>query len=145
MCFCSRRAYNIENIVDIKNLKNFIMHQFVDFKYRIWWYHDWIFFKILHNMHFDHVIWHHNAFCNIFVWKMSLCVCCDIINVEAYFYWVLGVIIVLYHKKFQNLNINKSYFCIFDGIRRNFNCRSIETKTAFYSLILFYKYIVHVF
>ena len=22
MCFCSRRAYNIENMVDIKNLKN---------------------------------------------------------------------------------------------------------------------------
>jgi hypothetical protein len=34
--------------------------------------------KILHNMHFDHVIWHHNAFCNIFVWKMSPCVCCMI-------------------------------------------------------------------
>jgi hypothetical protein len=34
----------------------------------------------------------------------------------------------LYHKKFQNLNINKSYFCIFDGIRRNFNCRSIYKK-----------------
>jgi hypothetical protein len=26
----------IENMVDIKNLKNFIMQQFVDFKYRIW-------------------------------------------------------------------------------------------------------------
>ena len=25
----------IENIIDIKNLKNFIMQQFVDFKYRI--------------------------------------------------------------------------------------------------------------
>jgi hypothetical protein len=37
-------------------------------------------------------------------------------DVEAYIYWVLGEIIVLYHKKFQNLNINKSYFCIFDGI-----------------------------
>ena len=46
-------------------------------------------------------------------------------DVEAYIYWVLGEIIVLYHKKFQYLNINKSYFCIFDGIRRNFNCRSI--------------------
>ena len=45
MCFCSRRAYNIENMVDIKNFKNFIMHQFVDFKYRIWQYHDWIFFN----------------------------------------------------------------------------------------------------
>ena len=42
-------------------------------------------------------------------------------------------IIVLYHKKFQNLNINKSYFCIFDGIRRNFNCRSIY-KNLFYTL-----------
>ena len=45
MCFCSRIIYNIENMVDIKNLKNFIMQQFVDFKYRIWWYHDWIFFN----------------------------------------------------------------------------------------------------
>ena len=26
MCFCSRRAYNNENMVDIKNFKNFIMH-----------------------------------------------------------------------------------------------------------------------
>jgi hypothetical protein len=34
--------------------------------------------KILHNMHFDHVIWHHNGFCNMFAWQMSLCVCCDI-------------------------------------------------------------------
>ena len=33
MCFCSRRAYDIENMVDIKNFKNFIMHQFVDFTY----------------------------------------------------------------------------------------------------------------
>jgi hypothetical protein len=32
MGFCSRRAYNIENMVDIKNLKNFIMWQFVDRK-----------------------------------------------------------------------------------------------------------------
>jgi hypothetical protein len=39
------------------------------------------------------------------------------IDMEAYIYLVLGEIIVLYHKKFQNLNINKSYFCIFDGIR----------------------------
>jgi hypothetical protein len=29
-------AYNIENMVDIKNFKKFIMQQFVDFKYRIW-------------------------------------------------------------------------------------------------------------
>jgi hypothetical protein len=48
------------------------------------------------------------------------------------FYWVLVEIIVLYLKKFQNLNINKSYFCIFDGIRRNFNCRSIY-KNLFYA------------
>ena len=54
-------------------------------------------------------------------------------DVEAYIYWVLGEIIVLNHKKFQNLNINKSYFCIFDGIRRNFNCRSIY-KNLFYAL-----------
>jgi hypothetical protein len=33
--FCSRRAYNIENMVDIKNLKNFIVGQFVNFKYTI--------------------------------------------------------------------------------------------------------------
>jgi hypothetical protein len=37
MCFCSRRSYNIENMVDIKNLKQFIMTQFVGFKHRIWW------------------------------------------------------------------------------------------------------------
>jgi hypothetical protein len=54
-------------------------------------------------------------------------------DVEAYIYWVLGEIIVLNHKKFQNLNINKSYFCIFDGIRRNFNCRSIY-KSLLYAL-----------
>jgi hypothetical protein len=54
-------------------------------------------------------------------------------DVEAYIYWVFGEIIVLYHKKFQNLNINKSYFCIFDGIRRNFNCRSIY-KNLLYAL-----------
>jgi hypothetical protein len=38
MCFCSRRAYDIENMIDIKNFKNFIMQQFVDFdtlKYEI--------------------------------------------------------------------------------------------------------------
>ena len=35
--------------------------------------------KILH-MHFNHVIWHHISFCNIFVWKMSLGVCCDILR-----------------------------------------------------------------
>jgi hypothetical protein len=45
----------------------------------------------------------------------------------------LGEIIVLHHKKFQDLNINKSYFCIFDGIRRNFNWRSIY-KNLFYAL-----------
>ena len=45
MCSCSRKAYTIENVVDITNLINFIMHGFVDFKYRIWWYHDWIFFN----------------------------------------------------------------------------------------------------
>ena len=45
MCFCSRRVYNIGNAVDIKNLNKFIMRQFVDFKHRIWWYHDWIFFN----------------------------------------------------------------------------------------------------
>jgi hypothetical protein len=32
------------------------------------------------SIHFDHVIWHHNAFCNIFVWKMSLWVCCDMLR-----------------------------------------------------------------
>jgi hypothetical protein len=30
MSFCGRRAYNIENMVDIKNLKKIIMRQFVD-------------------------------------------------------------------------------------------------------------------
>ncbi len=38
--------------------------------------------KIIHNIHFDHVIWHHNAFCNIFVWKLSLLVCCDILRLS---------------------------------------------------------------
>jgi hypothetical protein len=42
-------------------------------------------------------------------------------DVEAYIYRVLGKIIVVHHQKFQDLNINKSYFCKFDGIRRNFN------------------------
>ena len=27
------------------------------------------FSRILHNIHFDHVIWHHNVFCNIFVYE----------------------------------------------------------------------------
>jgi hypothetical protein len=27
--------------------------------------------KILYNMHFNHVIWHHNAFCNIFATESS--------------------------------------------------------------------------
>ena len=31
--------------------------------------------------------------------------------VETYIYWVLGEITVMPHKKFQDLNINKSYFC----------------------------------
>ena len=41
-------VFAVENMVDIKNLKNFIMQQFVDFKYRIWWYYDWIFFNPTH-------------------------------------------------------------------------------------------------
>jgi hypothetical protein len=104
--------------------------------------------RILHNMHFDHVIWHHNAFCNIFVWKMSLWIffklsiwisCFRVLfgckntfahlayinreknYVDIYIYWVLGEITVMYHKKFQDLNINKSYFCNSDANRRNFN------------------------
>jgi hypothetical protein len=44
-CFCSRRVYNIENMVDIKNKKKSVMRQFVDFKYTIWWYHYRIFFN----------------------------------------------------------------------------------------------------
>jgi hypothetical protein len=36
--------------------------------------------KILHNIHFDHVIWYHNAFCINFIWKMTLWICCDIIR-----------------------------------------------------------------
>jgi hypothetical protein len=51
-----------------------------------------------------------------YIWTSSLLKQWEKNDVEAYFYWVL------YHKKFQNLNINKSYFCILDGIRRNFNC-----------------------
>jgi hypothetical protein len=44
--------------------------------------------------------------------------------VETYIYWVLGEITVMPHKKFQDLNINKSYFCKSDTNRRNFNLRS---------------------
>ena len=51
-------------------------------------------------------------------------------EVEAYIYWDLGEIIVLNHKKFQNLNINKSYFCIFDGIR-GISTVDLYTKTYF--------------
>ena len=36
--------------------------------------------KILQSLHFVHVIWHRNVFCSIFVRKMSLWVCCDIIR-----------------------------------------------------------------
>jgi hypothetical protein len=49
-------------------------------------------------------------------------------DVEAYIYWVLGEIIVLYHKKSQNLNINKSYFCIFDGLE-GISTVDLYTKT----------------
>ena len=49
MCFCSRRAFNIENLVNIKNLKNFIMLQFVDFGLNIGYGDIMIgFFSILH-------------------------------------------------------------------------------------------------
>jgi hypothetical protein len=34
--------------------------------------------KILHIIHFNHVIWHYISFCNICAWKMSPWVCCDI-------------------------------------------------------------------
>ena len=54
-------------------------------------------------------------------------------DVESYNYWVLGKIIVVHHQKFQDLNINKSNFCKFDGIRRKFNWRSIY-KSLFYVL-----------
>ena len=36
--------------------------------------------KILHNMHFDHVIAHLNVFCNFSVWTMSVWVCCDTVR-----------------------------------------------------------------
>ena len=45
-------------------------------------------------------------------------------DLETYIYWVLGKITVVRHKKFQDLNINKSHFCKSDWIRRNFNWRS---------------------
>jgi hypothetical protein len=54
-------------------------------------------------------------------------------DVETYIYWILGEIIVVHHKKFQDLDINKSYFHKFDGIRRNFNGRS-RCKNLFYAL-----------
>jgi hypothetical protein len=59
--------------------------------------------------------------------------------VEAYIYWVLGEIIVMHHKKFQDLNINKSYFCIFDGIRRNFNWRSVYKNLFYASNFIIYE------
>ena len=51
-------------------------------------------------------------------------------EVEAYIYWDLGEIIVLNHKKFQNLNINKSYFCIFDELE-GISTVDLYTKTYF--------------
>jgi hypothetical protein len=54
-------------------------------------------------------------------------------DVELYIYWGLVEIIGLYYKKFQDLNINKLYFCKFDGIRRNFNIRS-RYNNLFYDL-----------
>jgi hypothetical protein len=38
---------------------------------------------------------------------------------------------VVHHQKFQDLDINKSYFCKFDGIRRNFNWRSIYKNLCY--------------
>jgi hypothetical protein len=51
-------------------------------------------------------------------------------DVEAYIYWVLGEIIVSHHKKFQDLNINKSYFCIIDGIE-GISTEDLYSKTYF--------------
>ena len=49
-------------------------------------------------------------------------------GVETYIYWVLGEITVAHHKKFQDLNINKSYFWISDPIGMNLT-EDLETKT----------------
>jgi hypothetical protein len=42
-------------------------------------------------------------------------------SLETYIYYILGEITVAGQKKFQDLNINKSYFSKSHAIRRNFN------------------------
>jgi hypothetical protein len=42
-------------------------------------------------------------------------------SVETYIYYILGEITVAGQKKFQDLDINKSYFSKSHAIRRNFN------------------------
>ena len=69
--------------------------------------------KIFHNFHFDHVIWYHNAFCIIFVWKMSLWICCDIIRLI----WTAA-------------NIKFNVFCL----KSNKTCFSNLCWPYFYSL-----------
>jgi hypothetical protein len=91
MCFCSRRAYNFENMVDIKNLKNSVGRQFVDFKYTIWWYHYRIFFNpfwpcnlipqcILYQFCMENVtldlLWHYQANLNIIAATIKFDVFC---------------------------------------------------------------------
>ena len=75
--------------------------------------------------------WSLSIFCKFF--KLSIWISCFRAlfgcksgknYVETYIYWVLGEITVMPHKKFQDLNINKSYFCKSDTNRRNFNWRS---------------------
>jgi hypothetical protein len=50
--------------------------------------------------------------------------------VEAYIYWVLGEIIVLHRKKFQDLNINKSYFVYLMELE-GISTEDLYTKTYF--------------
>jgi hypothetical protein len=56
-----------------------------------------------------------------------------LVSNQTYIYWVLGEISVAPHKKFQDLNINKSYFYKSDPIRRNFT-EDLETKTYLMSV-----------
>jgi hypothetical protein len=51
-------------------------------------------------------------------------------DVELYIYWVLGEIIGVYHKKFQDLNINKSYFANLMELE-GISTKDLDTTTYF--------------
>jgi hypothetical protein len=55
-------------------------------------------------------------------------------DAEAYIYWVLEEIIVVYHQKFQDLNINKSYICFANLMElEGISTKDLYTKTYFMS------------